>query len=750
MSFDADYRVARLPDSRNAAGLGHQSRNTERIHALEAARMGTYVWHIETGSIEWDEGHLRLWGYREADFDGNLEGFLRVIHPDDREDVISSLEECAATAADWEHEFRIIRPDGVAWILTSGGFEADASGRGRILRGVVAESTRRKRAEIELQESKSYLAALIDSIDGIVWEVNPITKQFTFVSSRAEELLGYPVRQWLEEKNFWVNKLHPEDREYVTRFCSEKARSTRHFDLSYRMIAANGSAVWISDFVTVVHLADGSRRLRGILTDITDRVEADERIKSVDRRFRALIENNPSCIELIDEEHHTTYASPSVFDTLGIAQTRKIGRDAFADCHPDDRESVTDRLFRIHGNPGKRIPIAWRNRHRDGKWIHLEGIATNLLRDEAVRAIVLNYRDVSEQLRLGEELRQSQKLEAVGRLAGGVAHDFNNILTIIQGYGSLLRMEEDWFSDEVRHAIREIVDAAERAGNLTQQLLAFSRRQVMQTRVFDLNRNIANITKLLGRLVGEDVSMEIDLFPEKGLVQADAGMIDQILMNLVINSRDAMPGGGRLRISTGTLCEAGMGDDERGAPHVFFRVSDDGGGISEKNLEKIFDPFFTTKEQGKGTGLGLSTVFGIVEQHRGKIRVESKVGVGTTFTVLFPESTELEWDGDDPSFHPGDERGVWETVLLVEDEKPVRVLIRLLLERAGYRVVDANDGAEALQIWRERTSRFHLLLTDIVMPGGIDGFELSKRLRKEDPDLKVLFMSGYSPEVAGR
>jgi nitrogen-specific signal transduction histidine kinase len=360
--------------------------------------------------------------------------------------------------------------------------------------------------------------------------------------------------------------------------------------------------------------------------------------------------------------------------------------------------------------------------------------------------------DITEQRRLEEELRQAQKLEAIGQLAGGVAHDFNNILAVIIMQTGLTAMEEG-LTDTAREGLRQIHLAAERAANLTRQLLAFSRRQVMQPRDLDLNEVVTNLTKMLQRIIGEDVWLEMRLYPTPLMTHADAGMLDQVLMNLAVNARDAMPKGGRLIIETTareiSAAEAAALLDVKPGHYVGLSVSDTGCGIPPEILPRIFEPFFTTKEPGKGTGLGLATVFGIVKQHGGCIQVASEPGRGTTFEVYLPALAETTTAASEAESRPGP-RGGTETILLVEDDADVRLVTRITLERHGYRVLEAPDGLAALELWRQHRDAVALLLTDLVMPGELDGRELAQRLRADRPQLKVIYTSGYSPELAGR
>jgi signal transduction histidine kinase/ActR/RegA family two-component response regulator len=365
--------------------------------------------------------------------------------------------------------------------------------------------------------------------------------------------------------------------------------------------------------------------------------------------------------------------------------------------------------------------------------------------------LLLLAQDVSERAMLERQLRQAQKMEAIGQLAAGVAHDFNNILTVIQGHAGLMQQTLDSDSPQNK-SVEEITSAAARAATLIRQLLMFSRKQVMQFRHLDLNDTLRNAIKMLERLVGEHV--QIDFRPQNLIpaVHADSSMVEQIAMNLAVNARDAMPNGGRVSITTSleTIHRAPtpMDPERRDGDYVCLTFSDTGIGMDTQVLSRIFEPFFTTKAVGKGTGLGLSTVFGIVRQHQGWLEVESKPNQGTTFRIRFPASrqaaqkTELVVDTAVRSGH--------ETILVAEDEDALREMVVQVLKIQGYTVLEATSGRHALEVWKQANRPVDLLLTDMVMPGGIMGSDLAERLSSQSPRLKVIYTSGYSPGMAGR
>lgn len=364
---------------------------------------------------------------------------------------------------------------------------------------------------------------------------------------------------------------------------------------------------------------------------------------------------------------------------------------------------------------------------------------------------IWTFRDITEHRKLEEQFRQSQKMEAIGQLSGGIAHDFNNILAVILGYASMLMMG-GLSAERQNDALDQIAQAAERAANLTRQLLAFSRRQVMSPRPLDVNEVTAGLTKMLRRLIGENIVLKTIYLPEGAPIHADPGMIEQVLLNLVVNARDALPTGGTIYIETGRLqideARARQHPNERPGDFVSLRVRDTGCGISPEHLPHIFEPFFTTKGAGKGTGLGLATVFGIVKQHDGWIDVKSEIGIGTTFDIYFPRQAKPSVPLiDDPA--KAVSRGGHETILVVEDEPSLRALARNALERYGYCVHEAPSGKAALEVWQQLHGAVDLLLTDMVMPEGVSGRELAERLQADKPLLKIIYMSGYPGDVAG-
>jgi PAS domain S-box-containing protein len=390
------------------------------------------------------------------------------------------------------------------------------------------------------------------------------------------------------------------------------------------------------------------------------------------------------------------------------------------------------------------------NKKKDGTLYTEEGSITPV-RDEY--GVIINYvglqRDVTRELELEEQYRQAQKMEAIGRLSGGVAHDFNNLLVVINGYSELLLGRYLDAASPLRKHVEEIARAGERAASLTQQLLAFSRKQVLQPKVLNLNEVVAQAEKMLRRLIGEDIDLVSRLRPDLGEVKADPGQIEQIILNLGVNARDAMPRGGKLIIETANVeldeTYTSQHAEVKPGQYVMLAVSDTGIGMDAATKARIFEPFFTTKEQGRGTGLGLATVYGIVKQSGGHIWVYSEVGRGTTFKIYLPRVNEAAQPLEQSADLTGTAGGV-ETVLLVEDETIVRTLARQVLELNGYTVLEAEHGQAALRLAQQHQP-IHLLLTDLIMPGGLTGRDLAEQLGAIRPEMKVLYMSGYTDDA---
>jgi len=473
-------------------------------------------------------------------------------------------------------------------------------------------------------------------------------------------------------------------------------------------------------------------------------LRSERALRRSEERFRRVVASVSDLIVVLREDGRVLYVSDSVERILGWTPEEFVQRNVLEDIAPEDREAVAGRLARAQAEPGRVLEADFRARHRDGSWRVFESTGA-ALQDEDGQAghVVSVSRDVTDRLRMEEELRQSQKLESLGRLAGGVAHDFNNLLTVILGEAEYLEGKLPPAS-ALRPGVRQVLSSAERAAELTAQLLAFARRQVIAPRLVDLGETLRGLEPMARRLVGEDVELRVDGGEEPLPVLVDGGQVEQLVVNLVANARDAMPRGGRLDLSARPVH---VGEHEEVPPGNWVRlaVRDTGRGIPAEDRERIFEPFFTTKPVGEGTGLGLASSYGIVQQSRGHIRVDSDPAAGTEFRIYLPRavgSAEAAAAGPRQRSEAAPDRGA-ETVLVVEDEADVRRLAVRALEALGYRVWEAEDGQKALDLVLAGCGPFQLLLTDLVMPQ-LGGARLAARLRALTPGLRVVFMTGYA------
>ena len=469
------------------------------------------------------------------------------------------------------------------------------------------------------------------------------------------------------------------------------------------------------------------------------------RLGETEERFRAMFESAPTGTIILDLDERIVSSNRAFEALLGYAKPDLVGRrlaDLLAAGNPEAepfREMLAGQRHRYGGELRLLRP--------DGSEVWGQAAASLVLdAQRRPRFVILMVEDLTERMALEEQLRHSQRMEAVGQLAGGVAHDFNNLLTIIAGRTRFALRELGAGDGPIRSDLEEIAAAAERAAELTHQLLAYSRRQVLQPRVIDLNTVVAEMERMLGRLIGEHIDIELELAPRLGRVRADRGQLEQVIVNLAVNARDAMEEGGRLTIRTANVeldePGGGAGDAKGRVAHVLLSVEDMGRGMDEVTRSRVFEPFYTTKDPGKGTGLGLSTVYGIVVQSGGQIRIDSAPGEGATFSVYLPAAEEEAAKEQEPLPGAGELTGS-ETVLLAEDDDGVRALAELVLTRYGYRVLGARDGVEALRVAEEHAEPIQLLLTDVIMPR-MKGPELAEAVAALHRGLRVVYMSGYA------
>lgn len=480
---------------------------------------------------------------------------------------------------------------------------------------------------------------------------------------------------------------------------------------------------------------------------IAQRLNAELSIREA--RFRALIENAHDVIAIGSQDLQLNFVSPSVNRVLGFTPAELVKKSDVIRVHPEDIPSIQGTLRLLPGrSPGEVVTGTMRLQRKNGEWRVLEYAAINMLDNPAVQGIVCNAHDITEEQRLQEQLLQSQKMEAIGRLAGGIAHDFNNLITAIKGnLGFALKELEPGHS--VRDDLREVDRAADRAATLTRQLLAFSRKQVLEPRIVDCCAVVEQFQRMISRVIGENILFRTRLPDSPQPIHVDPGQLEQVLMNLAVNARDAMPHGGTITVEVGREYRDVAWPGERNfrpGEYVVISVTDTGTGMSAEVQSRIFEPFFTTKESGHGTGLGLSLVYGIVKQSGGYVNVYSEVAHGTRFRIYLPLSEATPHQLTENAAAPSNVRGT-ERILLVEDEPTVRALASRALRLHGYDVIEADNGAEALEKL-EAASGIDLMISDLVMPG-MHGLQLCELAKQKRPELRVLLMSGYSDADIG-
>ena len=574
------------------------------------------------------------------------------------------------------------------------------------------------------------------------------TRNRLYISPQIEAMLGFSADEWLGDPGLVLKQLHPDDRERVLAEVFQSRDTGKPLSSEYRLLARDGRIVWVRDEAIVMRDEAGRPCfMQGLLLDISEQKRKEEMLQKSESKFRTIFERVALGTALVSIDGQLVETNPALREMLRYGEEELRNRVFNEFIHPEDAAIDVDLDQELIAGKRDHYQIEKRFIRKDGGvvWCQLNVSFIRGGQQERPFTICM-VEDITERKRLETQFFQSQKMETIGRLAGGIAHDFNNLLTVIKGY-TQLTLNHIQEGDPCRENIEEIKSAAERAAELTNQLLTFSRRQILDMKVLDLNTVVRGLEKMMGRIIGEDIEMFTVLDDHLGRVKTDPGQLEQVILNLVVNARDAMPAGGKLAIETANV----VLDDTYARTHigvtpgsyVMLSVSDTGYGISPEIKELIFEPFFTTKEEGKGTGLGLSTIYGIVKQSGGNIWVYSEPGRGTTFKIYLPrieEETGALPVQDDTDHLPKGK----ETVLLVEDDPSLRALAARILRYQGYKVLEATNGHEAIGIARENVQeKIDLLLSDVVMPH-MGGRELVKRMKTLHSEIRVLFISGYT------
>ncbi|MFZ0734601.1 MAG: PAS domain S-box protein [Candidatus Sulfotelmatobacter sp.] len=634
--------------------------------------------------------------------------------------------------------------------------------------GITAIRTQeeRKRATVALREAEAKYRQLVEEVPAISYVAEAGAQgRFLYLSPQVQKILGYRPEDCMSDPRFWWNHLNPQDHPVAQ--LEDTWEEGRPFRAEYRMRRQDGREIWIRDEAVIYRDEKSNQRLiRGLMLDITEQKLANDALRESEERYRAFVEQSSEGIFRMEYD-------PPVPCSLPVAEQIRLGheRGYVAECNDAMAKifglSAAEELigkplteFLVLQHPATKqfmerfIRSGYRITDQESQELDVHG-QKKIFRNTMIGIIADDCwvrtwgisRDVTDRMHLEEQLRNAQQLEAIGRLAGGVAHDFNNILSIIMGHGELLLAAG--VDERTKNGLDQMRRAALRAASLTQQLLAFSRKQVLQPRVLDLNEAVTDVQKMLARVIGEDVELVACLQPSLMSVKVDPGQVEQVLMNLAINARDAMPQGGKLAMETANVAigtEEARDLDLLPGRYVMLKVSDTGQGMDSSTIPHIFEPFFTTKPVGKGTGLGLATVYGIVKQSGGSIQVESELGRGSTFRVYLPPVAESGPRKEEDRNPKKETRGGTETILIAEDEPDLRELTRIFLEVYGYKVLTAASAELAIQTAENFPDPIHLLLTDVIMPG-MSGSQLAERIQTRRPETRIVYMTGYTDDM---
>jgi two-component system, cell cycle sensor histidine kinase and response regulator CckA len=714
---------------------------------FERSRDGQFVSNADGRLVEVNQAAADLLGYAREDMLG-MSAVSLYANAEQRHRVQEQLDRDGAVD---ETELDFVRSDGrrVNVLLSAAQWRAP-DGRVVGYHKSFRDVTQRILDQQALRESEERFRQIAANIRELFWVCDAAFSRLIYVSPMFEEIWGISAEAAYAECRTMMDAVEPAYRPKVKETL-ERASAGEAGEVEFLIRRSDGESRWILTRAFPVRDEAGNvYRVVGTSDDVTARYIAASAVRSSEERLRAVLSMSPLPTVVVDSEYKVELWNRAAERAFGWTADEIIGKPYPLQQEDGGDVEVQD-LFNQSLAGAALQGLEVRRRRRDGSLVTLQ--VWNALLPEGLSgspSLVAILADVSEQRELEEQLRQAQRMEAVGRLAGGIAHDFNNLLTIIGGHIELI-LEDATLSAAVRTDVQEVSAGVRRAGDLTQQLLAFSRKQMLQPRALNLNDIVRGIERMLIRTIGAHIELVTSLDPQLATVSADPGRIEQVLMNLVLNAKDAMNAGGRLIIETKNVLltehdAAAHGALQPGA-YAMLIVTDSGSGMDAATISHIFEPFFTTKEQGHGTGLGLATVYGIVRQSGGDVTVYSEPGLGSTFRVFLPAvalPAEPVPGGNSAAGAPLTRRGS-ETILLVEDEAGVRALVHKTLARLGYRVLAADSATEALYQCRLHSGPIDMLLTDVVMPG-LGGGELAREITRIHPGIRVLFMSGYTAE----
>lgn len=671
-----------------------------------------------------------------------------MIHVDDRALIRDRIrDQMSGKQPPQRYEHRAINKDGTQVWLEVFSSPIEYDGRPAV-QLVFMDITERKKAENALRESEERFRLIAETIDEVFWIFDMEKEVITYLSPAYDQVLGFPRKYLFENREFLLDLIHPDDRDQVIS-AAGLMRAGQPIDCEFRLFHFDGSIrhIWNRGFPVPTETGR-IKRYVGVGQDVTVWRRAEEAIKQSREYLNQLINRIGDPIFVIDRHHRFVLANDAMCTFTGLKREELLGKTIRQLRLPkEEADSIWEQESLVFES-GQDSIVEEEATDAQGSTHTVVSIKTLLTDSAGNLQIVAIIRDITERKRLEAQFLQAQKMEAVGTLAGGVAHDFNNLLTVIKGYTELL-LEDIAPDDPKCPFLQQIQQSSQQAASLISQLLAFSRKQILQPEILDLNKSVEEMSTMLRRLIGENIELVAIARPDLGLVSADPAQIQQIVMNLAVNARDAMPQGGRLTIET-----ANVDFDEeyirahpivKPGPYVMLAISDNGTGMDAATQARIFEPFFTTKGQGKGTGLGLSTVYGIVKQSNGFIWIYSEPGKGTTFKTYFPRvEGEVTRSTAERRLETGFQGS--ETILVVEDEESLRSLAGRILRARGYNVLEAANGAAALDVAREYEGEIHLVVTDVIMPG-MSGNELVTQLKTTRPGIKSLFVSGYPDDA---
>jgi PAS domain S-box-containing protein len=732
---------------RKKTGEALKATAAELKEAQRVAHIGSWDWDAVTDTITWSAEYYSILNLDPKVPPPDYQNHLKIYTPESSARLDAAVKKATQTGEPYELDLEIAEPTGpTRWICARSETKRDTNGRIVGLRGTAQDITERKKAEDKLRESEEQFRSIFNSaMDGILI-ADIETYKFLTGNNTICRMLGYTVD---EIGGLSVMDIHSEkDMPYVIGQFEKLVRREIVIDIDVPVRRKDGS-IFYADITTSALTFAGKACLMGIFRDITERKKAEKELWERDAFIRNILETVDEGFIIVDRQYRILSANKAFCRSANLQEGQVLGRLCYEVAHHCDKpcfECGEECAVKHTFETGEPHEVSHTHVSDNGTKYHVE-IKSYPITDASgnVVSAIETINDVTEQKKLEEQLRHAQKMEAVGTLAGGIAHDFNNILNVIMGYGAMVldSLESDSPSKD---QMNEVLAAAERAANLTKRLLVFSRQQVVDVKPIDVNETILGVQKMLVRIIRENIEFNLDLADSQLKVMADAGQIEQVLMNLTSNARDAMPEGGRLTIST-RLQEL---DDEYvatygyGEPGMYtlITVADTGCGMDAETQNKIFEPFFTTKGIGEGTGLGLAISYGIIKQHNGYIKVYSEPGQGTVFKIYLPVVEESGLP-DKMTEAPDAVKGGNETVLVAEDDASLRKLTRIVLESYGYSVITAEDGEDAITKFMENTDKIQLAILDMIMPKK-SGKEASEVIRGKSPLTKILFASGYT------